>query len=420
LTPEGRERLEEANRALAVAALRVLGLAFRELPDDYTDADFAGELTFVGLVGMSDPLRDEAADAIASCREAGIRVVMITGDQELTAAEIARQLGIDQDREGRPLRTVHGRELGDLDSAGWQGVVTDAAVFARVSPEHKLRIVEAMQEKGEIVAMTGDGVNDAPALKMADIGIAMGIKGTEVAKEHADMVITDDNFASIVGAVEQGRVIYSNILRFIHYLFSCNWSEILTVFIALMLGWPLPLGVLQILWLNLITDVFPAFALALEPSAPDVMKQAPRNPRESLLPPRFLVLIAGQGMLLAGATLLAFQIGMTWHGVDGEGVRRATTIAFMTLALAQVFHAFNTRSRTESIFTRQIFTNRWLWAAVVGCVGLQLAAVYLPLLQRVLGTVAPSPAEWALVAACSLAPIVVVELAKGLSRLRTR
>ena len=186
--------------------------------------------------------------------------------------------------------------------------MADAAVFARVSPEHKLQIVEALQQQGHVVAMTGDGVNDAPALKKADIGIAMGIKGTEVAKENADMVITDDNFASIVGAVEQGRIIYGNILRFLHYLFSCNFSEILTVFIALMIGWPLPLVALQILWLNLITDIFPAFALALEPSAPDVMKRPPRDPQESLLTRRFVGLIVWQGLLLAGVTLLAF-----WH-----------------------------------------------------------------------------------------------------------
>ena len=206
---------------------------------------------------MSDPLRDEAKAAITTCRAAGIRTVMITGDQQATAAEIAKQLGIDRDLDERPQRTVHGRELIDLGDAGWQRVVADAAVFARVSPEHKLQIVEALREQGQVVAMTGDGVNDAPALKQADIGIAMGIQGTEVAKENADMVITDDNFASIVGAVEQGRIIYSNILRFLQYLLSCNFSEILMVFLALMIGWPLPLLALQVLWLNLITDIFP-------------------------------------------------------------------------------------------------------------------------------------------------------------------
>ncbi len=417
LTAEDRGRWEEKNQALASAALRVLGLAYRELPEDYTDADFGRELTWVGLVGMTDPLRDEARTAIATCRTAGIRAVMITGDQPSTAAEIARQLGIDHDLAGRPLRIVHGRELANLDAAGWKTAVADAAVFARVSPEHKLQIVEALQEQGHVVAMTGDGVNDAPALKKADIGIAMGIKGTEVAKENADMVITDDNFASIVGAVEQGRIIYGNILRFLHYLLSCNFSEILTVFLALMIGWPLPLAALQILWLNLITDIFPAFALALEPSGPDVMSRPPRDPQESVLTPAFIGLVVWQGLLLTMVTLLAFGIGMHWHGSEGEGLRQATTMAFMTLALAQVFHAFNARSQSRSAFTGRLFTNGWLWAAVAFCLLLQAAAVYLPLLQRVLHTVPPSLADWGLIAGCSLLPVAVVEGVKALQRL---
>ncbi len=420
LTEADRRRWEEANEELAGAALRVLGLAYRELSEGYTEADFDRELTFVGLVGMSDPLRDEAKAAITTCREAGIRTVMITGDQQPTAAEIARQLGIDIDPNGRPLRTVHGRELTGLDTEGWKRAVAAAAVFARVSPEHKLQIVEALQQQGHVVAMTGDGVNDAPAMKKADIGIAMGIKGTEVAKENADMVITDDNFASIVGAVEQGRIIYGNILRFLHYLLSCNFSEILTVFLALMIGWPLPLVALQILWLNLITDIFPAFALALEPSAPDVMKRAPRDPQESLLTLHFVGLIVWQGMLLSGVTLLAFGVGMHWHGTEGEGLRQATTMAFMTLALAQVFHAFNARSQKRSAFTSRLFTNGWLWAAVGICLILQAAAVYVPLLQKVLHTVPPTLSDWGVIAACSLMPVVVVELVKVIQRVAIR
>ena len=420
LTPDDRRRWEETNHELAGTALRVLGLAYRELPEIYHESDLAHDLIFVGLVGMSDPLRDEARAAIETCREAGIRTVMITGDQQPTAAEIARQLGIDRDLKGHCLRTVHGRELADLDLAGWKSVVAEAGVFARVSPEHKLQIIEALQQQGHVVAMTGDGVNDAPALNKADIGIAMGIKGTEVAKENADMVITDDNFASIVGAVEQGRIIYGNILRFLHYLLSCNLSEILTVFLALMIGWPLPLVALQILWLNLVTDIFPAFALALEPSAPDMMKRPPRDPRESLLTPRFVGLIAWQGLLLTGATLLAFDVGMRWHGIDGEGLRRATTMAFMTLALAQVFHAFNARSQIRSAFTSRLFGNIWLWAAVVACLILQAAAVYVPLLQQVLHTVPPTVSDWRAIAACSLMPVAVVEFVKVIQRIAAR
>lgn len=419
LTDDGRQKWMDANEQLAGVAFRVLGLAYRNLDAGYEEADLSRDLTFVGLVGMSDPLREEAKAAIATCLEAGIRTIMITGDQQSTAAEIAHQLGIDVDQNGGRLRTVHGSELEGLDDEGWKKAVADAAVFARVSPEHKLQIVEALQRQGHIVAMTGDGVNDAPALKKADIGIAMGIKGTEVAKENADMVMMDDNFASIVGAVEQGRIIYGNILRFIHYLLSCNFSEILTVFIAIMVGWPLPLVALQILWLNLVTDIFPAFALALEPSAPNVMKRPPRDPKESLLPLRFIFLIVWQGLVLTFVTLVAFGIGMRWHGDDGVGLRRATTMAFMTLALSQVFHVFNARSQTRSAFTERFFTNYWLWGAVGMCLALQAAAVYVPLLQRVLRTVAPTLQEWGVIGICSLLPVIVVELVKLAQRIAT-
>jgi Ca2+-transporting ATPase len=343
---------------------------------------------------------------------------MITGDQQATAAEIARQLGMDVDARGKPLRTVHARELTDLDEAGWKNIVADAAVFARVSPEHKLRIVEALQRQGQVVAMTGDGVNDAPALRQADIGIAMGIRGTEVAKDSADMVITDDNFSTIVSAVEQGRIIVHNVIRFIHYLFSCNLAEITTVFGAIMCGWPLPLGVLQILWLNLVTDIFPAMALALEASAPDVMKQPPRDPHEPLMTPRFGWLIAWQGLLLSSCTLAAFALGMRWYGTEGVGLEHAVTIAFMTLALAQVFHAFNARSRTRSAFSR-VSTNAWLLGATLVCGLLQLAAVYVPFLRQVLHTVPLTAPDWVLIGVASTTPVAVVELVKLTQRRHT-
>ncbi len=412
LTSEDRARFLAVNAELAGRALRVLALAYRVLPDGYDEGRLAQDLVFVGLVGMIDPLRDQAGPAIATCRQAGIRTVMITGDQPATAAEIGRQLGLDRDARGRPLQTVHGRDLAGLDEAGWQRVTAGAAIFARVSPEHKLHIVKALQRHGEIVAMTGDGVNDAPALKKADIGVAMGITGSEVAKETADLIITDDNFATIVTAVEQGRIIYANILRFIHYLFSCNLAEIATVFAAIMIGWPLPLGPLQVLWLNMITDVFPAMALALEPSAPGVMTQPPHDPKEPLLVPRFVGLIAWQGLLLAAVTLATFFVGMQWYGTEGTGLRHAVTMAFMTLALTQVFHAFNARSQRRSAFTDRLFTNGWLWGAVLACLGLQVAAVYVPPLQAALRTVPLTATDWGIVAASSLAPLGVVELVK--------
>src|SRR5690606_5247171 len=255
--------------------------------DEGQNADAENDLTFVGLFGMLDPLRDEVVEAVQRCLRAGVRVVMITGDQTRTAEAIARQLGIDRAPDGTRLRTVHANELSDLEPEGWRDVARDTAVFARVTPEHKLRIVEALQKDGQVVAMTGDGVNDAPALRSADIGIAMGIRGTAVAKEAAAMILRDDDFGTIVRAIEQGRIIYANITRFIHYLFSCNISEVLTVFVAIALGWPLPLAPLQILWLNIVTDVFPALALALEPSREGVMRSPPRDPHERLLSRQF-------------------------------------------------------------------------------------------------------------------------------------
>jgi P-type Ca2+ transporter type 2C len=416
ITEQNRQDILSLNRQMAREALRVLAVAYRELAEDYTPDDLTDELIYVGLLGMIDPLREEAKVAIDQCREAGIRTIMITGDQPVTAAEIARQLGIDQDRAGRNYRTVHARELEDIDDESWQRVVAETAVFARVSPEHKLRIVEALQQQKQVVAMTGDGVNDAPALRKADIGVAMGIKGTAVAKETADMIIRDDNFATIVKAVEQGRMIYANILRFIHYLFSCNFSEILTVFVAIMLGWPLPLAPLQILWLNIITDVLPAMALALEPSAPNVMRRKPRDPEERLLNAPFAWLITWQGILLAGVTLAAFSVGLSWYGREGDGLRHAVTISFMTLALAQTFHAFNARSQMDSVLSGRLFTNGWLWGAVLACVLLQLAAVYVPFLQLVLRTVPLTLTDWGLVLGFSLLPIGVVEFAKVTQR----
>jgi Ca2+-transporting ATPase len=422
MTADDRACWEVRSQELAGAALRVLALAYRDLPagDNEGDADATEQLVFVGLVGMSDPVRAEVKTAIATCGDAGIRTIMITGDQPVTAEAIARELNIDSDRNGKRLRIVQGRDLTDLDAAGWQEIVTGTAVFARVSPKHKLQIVEALQQRGEIVAMTGDGVNDAPALKKADVGVAMGVKGTDVAKETADMVIVDDNFATIVRAIEQGRMIYANIIRFILYLFTCNCAELLTVFVALMLGWPLPLGALQILWLNIVTDIFPALALALEPSVPGMMNRPPRDPKEPLLPARLLLMIAWQGLLLAAVTLLAFFLGMRTHGAQGEGLNRATTLAFMTLAIVQVVHVFSARSETRSAFDGRLIRNKWLWAAVALCLLLQVAAVYVPFLRRVLSTVALDANDWGIVVGCSLLPLAIVEIVKWIQRRRAR
>ncbi len=416
LTEKSRDAQVEANAELGAAALRVLALAWRELPESYRPDDLTTGLTFVGLVGMRDPLREGTQQTLALCRTAGIRTVMITGDQASTATEIARQLGLDRDLQGQALRTVHGRELHNLPDADWLALVRDTAVFARVSPEDKLRIVEALQELGHIVAMTGDGVNDAPALRKADIGVAMGIRGTEVAKDAADMVLADDNFSTIVAAVEQGRIVVQGIRRFIHYLFSCNLAEILTVFVAIMIGWPLPLGVLQILWLNLVTDVFPALALALEPSAAGVMQRPPRDPHTPLLSLRFSGLIVWQGVVLAACTLASFAIALQWYGAEGIGLQRAVTISFMTLALAQTAHVFNVRSRSRSLVSAHFWANGWLWGSTVLCVVLQLLALSVPLLRDVLNTVPLGAADWGLISAGALTPVLIVEVVKLVQR----
>lgn len=409
-----RARWEQTNVHLAQTGLRVLGLAYTEraanlVATEERPGPIEG-LIFVGLVGMTDPLRDEAKPAIQTCSDAGIRILMMTGDQQPTAARIATQLGMVS-AEDAGARTIHAKDLDELDPEGWRSVLGRASVFARVSALHKLRIVENLQTQGAIVAVTGDGINDAPALKRADIGVAMGQKGCELAKEAADMVITDDNFATIVGAVEQGRIVYANISRFVHYLFSCNLAEILLVSATLALGWPLPLLALQLLWLNMFTDIFPALALALEPAAPGVMRLKPRNPAEPLVTPAFAWLIIWQAVVLASAALVAFGSALALYGADAEGLSHAMTIAFTTLALVQIVHTFNARSRTRSAFGLSSI-NLWLWSAVIGCTLMQIAAVYVPALQQFLRTVALNMQDWLLIAVCAGYPIAVIETVK--------
>lgn len=410
------------NDALASRAMRVLTLAVKALPGVTTIAadQMTSGLTMIGMVGMIDPLAEDVDTSVATCRAAGIRIVMVTGDQLATAAEIARQLGIDRLPDGTALKAVHAHELGDLDDDGWKAAVAQTAVFARVSPDDKQQIVRALQRRGEVVAMTGDGVNDAPALRVADIGIAMGARGTDVAKDASDIIITDDRFATIVDAVEQGRVIVNNILRFIHYLFSCNVAELAVVVIAVALGWPLPLAALQILWLNLLTDVFPAVALAIEPTAVGVMSKRPRDPSTPLMTPAFGWLISWQGAVLSVCTLIAFRTGLHWYSEEPSGLAHAETMAFMTLAMAQLVHAFNVRSVTRSAFSSRTPSNPWLWWAVAGCAFAQLATVEIPALRTMLGTTSLTRADWLIVLANSIAPLGVVELVKLAQRRKRR
>ncbi|OGS96459.1 MAG: hypothetical protein A3K04_05925 [Gallionellales bacterium RBG_16_56_9] len=390
---------------MAGRALRVLALAYKRTQNQ-AEAPFEN-LTLLGLVGMIDPPRPEAQEAIDLCQQAGIRVVMITGDQKATAQAIAREIGIVG--SGRQPQIMDGQALDAADEAELRAAVAGTAVYARVSPEHKLRIVNALQAGGQIVAMTGDGVNDAPALKTADIGVAMGKMGTDVAREAADMVLADDNFATIVAAVEEGRTVFANVKKFVHYLFSCNLSEILTMFAATIAGLPMPLLPLQILWLNLITDVFPALALAGEPAEQGIMRRPPPEEARAQRPPAgFIRSVALQGMLLAVATLIAF----VWALGSSGDLRRATTVAFLTLGLAQLFHVFNSRFEKQSALRQGLFSNRAIWAAIGLTIALQLAAVYLPPLQTILKTVAPTLVEWAVVLAASLSPALLIELYK--------
>ena len=345
------------------------------------------------------------------CRTAGIRPVMITGDHPATAVAIGRELGLI-DAAGR---VISGLELDALDDAALQDTVATTAIYARVSAEHKLRIVRALQGLGEVVAMTGDGVNDAPAIKAADIGIAMGITGTDVTREAADMVLTDDNFASIVVAVEEGRGIYDNIQKFMHYLLSCNAGEVLVMLVAAVAGWPAPLAAIQILWLNLVTDGLPALAIGLEPPEPDIMERPPRPPRAPVISWSRGIQIVVHGTLVAAVCLVAFWLA--WQG-DDTRVRHARTVTFCVAAFAQLFFAIGCRSDHRTAIQLGFFTNPALVMAVVLSALVQLAVVMLPPTQSVLEVGAIPLGEWGLVLGLAVVPVTVLEVAKLLASLR--
>lgn len=412
---------------LSAEGMRTLAVAFREAheteADDGVDSDSEHSFVFGGVVGIVDPPRKEAADAVAQAQAAGVRVVMITGDHPLTATSIATALGIVD--EGA--RSLTGTEIAAMDEDALREVVPDVSVYARVAPEDKLRIVDALQSYGDTVAMTGDGVNDAPALRSADIGVAMGKSGTEVAREAANMILTDDNFATIVAAVREGRGIVDNIKRFLRYLLATNFGEVLAVFFAVVLSAYLglvidgafvaPLLAVQILWINLLTDLAPALAMGVEPFADDLMTRRPRKPTERLIDRRMWGGIAMVGVVMAAATLLAFDVMLPGGLVEGTSdVDTARTVAFTTLVLANVLNAFNARSETQSQFHR-LFHNPWLWGAVALSIGLQVAVVNVPLLQDAFGTVALTWTEWAIAAALALSVPLAGEVRSGVLRL---
>ena len=411
--------VEAANASMAEQALRVLACGYKDikiLPNgNPTSGELETELTFVGLVGMIDPPRLEVKEAVAQCYAAGIRPVMITGDHKLTAVAIARELDIF--RPGN--LAITGEDLDFMPQELLEQDVDKFSVYARVSPEHKMRIVKAWQKKGMVVAMTGDGVNDAPALKVADIGCAMGVTGTDVAKGAADMILTDDNFATIVKAVEQGRGIYSNIKKAIHYLLSCNIGEIVTLFLATLFNFHQPpLVAVQLLWLNLVTDSLPALALGMEPVEPSVMEEKPRAASEPLFTKRFSIRLAWQGAMVGLLTLAAYWLGEYVLSDPSLADATANTMAFATLTFCQLFHAYDVRSETRSIVHIGLLTNPAMNKAFLVGIALQLAVLLIPPLQSVFQVCSLNAVEWLVVLGLSLTPLAVCEVEKALRRAR--
>jgi Ca2+-transporting ATPase len=424
LTAERRAELLKINEELASEALRTLGVAFRLLPKDAfkgeeVDERIEQELVFLGLIGMIDPPREEAKDAVARAKGAGIRPMMITGDHPKTAAVIAEELGIVEDGQA-----VTGAELEKLSDDTLVQTVQGVSVYARVNPGHKLRIVRALQREGAIVAMTGDGVNDAPALKTADIGVAMGITGTDVSKEAADMVLADDNFASIVAAVEEGRAIFSNIRKFLRYLLSSNIGEVMTMFFGVLLadaigltaeggsGVVLPLLATQILWINLVTDGAPALALGVDPAEAGEMQRPPRPRGEGVITRRMWFGIFFVGAIMAAGTLLVLDASLPGGLIEGSGsMRYAQTMAFTTLVFSSLFTVFNARSDEQSAFVG-LFSNKWLWGGVLLSLLLQVAVIYIPFLQQAFSTVSLSLGDWLRCLAVASSVLWLRELSK--------
>jgi Ca2+-transporting ATPase len=401
LTDDERERWLSRSAKLAEDGLRVLALAERRV--ESKDAPAYAELTLLGLVGLLDPPRREVRAAIAACRDAGIRVVMVTGDHPATALAVARAVDLV---DGVPAHAFHGSELAGLErlDEGHRRRLLAGAVFARVTPEQKLSLITLYQQAGSVVAMTGDGVNDAPALKKADIGIAMGRRGTQVAREAADMVLKDDAFDTIVAAVAEGRAIFRNIRAFVLYLLSCNLSEVLVVGLASLVNAPLPIQPLQILFLNLVTDVFPALALGVGEGDRMAMSRPPRDPREPILAQAHWLLVVGYGSIITGTVLGAFALAIIWLEMPE---RRAVTVSFLTLAFAQLGHVFNMRDRTAAIVRNEVTRNPFIWGALVLCTALLVTVVYLPSLAHVLGLEPPGARGWGLILALSVLPIVL-------------
>ena len=414
LTKESRAAILEHNRDMAGNALRVLAVAYRplqEIPDSVTPETVEKDLVFVGLLGMIDPPRPEVIEALKVARGAGLKSIMVTGDYKDTAEAIARDIGLLT--PGGLVLT--GAEIEKLSDEALAAKVDRLDVCCRVSPQHKTRIVDALKARGHVVAMTGDGVNDAPALKRANIGVAMGITGTDVAKQTADMVLTDDNFASIVAAIEQGRIIYSNIRKFVYFLLACNVGEILIIFAAMLVGMPIPLRPVQLLWLNLVSDGAPALALGLEKGDPDIMKHPPRSPKEPVINRDMAIGIGVVGIVDAIAILAVFYLALQRYP---DQLVAAQTIAFVTLCCSELIRAFTARSEYHSVFSIGVFSNRWMvWAVGVSFL-LVLMVVYLPFLRPFFDTVPLGAGDWLLMLPFFFASPVAMELLKAYFRNR--
>jgi Ca2+-transporting ATPase len=415
LTPERRRAVLDANQGMAKRALRLLGVAYRNFPKQPEAADVEAvekDLVFVGMLGMIDPPRPEVAAAIKTARKAGLRTVMVTGDYPDTAQAIGEQI----DLLGEGQEVLAGAALDKMTEAEIAARSDRVGVYARVSPQHKVKIVEALRSRGHVVAMTGDGVNDAPALKRADIGIAMGITGTDVSKETADMVLTDDNYVSIVSAIEEGRIIYSNIRKFVYYLISCNIGEILIVLLSMLVGLPLPLRPIQLLWLNLVTDGAPALALGMEKGEPDVMQRPPRPAKEPIINREMLLGIGVQAVVMTAAVLGAFLYGLARYPGNLAG---AQTVAFTTLIVSELLRAFTVRSERLSVFRIGLFSNRWMLLAAVSSFLLLLAVIYIPFFDPIFNTIPLDGRDWLVMLPCGLVSSVAAELLKWILRRRS-
>ena len=405
LSDDRRSEIMRWNSEMASRALRVLAFADRDYSNSHGSVYDETELTFAGLIGMIDPPRGEAKAAVQISRRAGIRPVMITGDHPDTALAIARELSIATADD----LSVSGQELDEIPDEQLAAQVDRISVYARVSAEHKLRVVRAWQSRGHIVAMTGDGVNDAPAVKAADIGIAMGVTGTDVTKEASDMVLIDDNFASIVNAVEEGRGIFDNIQKFVHYLLSCNAGEVLLMFFAALIGWPVPLMATQILWINLVTDGLPALALGMEPPERDIMTRPPRPPHEAVITWERGLLILFHGTLVAAVAALGFWV--IYQG-DAAQLARARTVTFCVTAFSQLFFAIGCRSQRFTMPELGLFSNPHLFGAIIISGLLQLSVVTLPFAQPVFEVATQLSWEWLLIGGLALTPVTIIEFVK--------